>query len=179
MLAVCIPPREHLRPLIIATRDTGLRKSALLSLAWRDIDLENGLLLIPRGNRYKRRPKMIAMTVRLRKELERMSAGADSASLVFGEIKDFKRSYATACRLAGIEGLRFNDWRHGFATDLLEAGIPERLAMKAAGHANASTHAIYANLDERISRQIAEALDRLHAVRRGDEIPPPSSEMIQ
>ena len=81
--------------------------------------------------------------------------------------------------MAGIEGLRFNDWRHGFATDLLEAGIPERIAMKAMGHANASTHQIYANLDERISRQIAEALDRLHAQRRGDEIHHPASEMIQ
>ncbi len=105
--------------------------------------------------------------------------GTDPDSLVFGEFKDFKRSYRTACRLAGIEGLRFNDWRHGFATDLLEAGIPERVAMKAAGHANASTHAIYANLDERISRQIAEALDKLHAQRSGDEIIRPSSDMIQ
>lgn len=177
MLAVCIPPREHLRPLIIATRDTGLRKSALLSLTWRDVDLEGGRLLIPRGNRYKRRPKVIAMTARLRAELERLRGEPDEP--VFGSIKDFKRSYKTACRLAGIEGLRFNDWRHGFATDLLEAGIPERLAMKAAGHANASTHAIYANLDERISRQIAEALDRLHAARMGEEIHHPSSEMIQ
>ena len=179
LLAVCIPPREHLRPLIIATRDTGLRKSALLSLSWADVDLQNGLLLVPRGNQYKRRPKMIAMTARLRAELERMRAGADPDQKVFGSVKDFKRSYATACRLAGIEGLRFNDWRHGFATDLLEAGIPERIAMKAMGHANASTHQIYANLDERISRQIAEALDRLHAQRSGDEIHHPSSEMIQ
>lgn len=179
MLAVCIPPRAHLRPLIIASRDTGLRKSALLSLVWRDVDLENGLLLIPRGNRYKRRPKVIAMTARLQEEMERLSAGSGPDQKVFGEVKDFKRSYATACRLAGIEDLRFNDWRHGFATDLLEAGIPERLAMKAAGHANASTHAIYANLDERISRQIAEALDRLHAERNGDEIHHPSSKMIQ
>ena len=170
MLAVCIPPREHLRPLIIASRDTGLRKSALLSLTWRDIDLENGLLLIPRGNRYKRRPKVIAMTTRLRAELERMCAGADADACVFGDVKDFKRAYKTACRLAGIEGLRFNDWRHGFATYLLEAGVPERLAMKAAGHANASTHAIYANLDERISRQIAEALNRLHSERSMNEI---------
>ncbi len=179
LLAVCIPPREHLRPLIIATRDTGLRKSALLSLSWADVDLQNGLLLVPRGNQYKRRPKMIAMTARLRAELERMRAGADREAKIFGSMKDFKRSYATACRLAGIEGLRFNDWRHGFATDLLEAGIPERIAMKAMGHANASTHQIYANLDERISRQIAEALDRLHAQRRGDEIDLSSSGMIQ
>ena len=179
MLAVCIPPRAHLRPLIIASRDTGLRKSALLSLVWRDIDLENSLLLIPCGNRNKLRPKVIAMTARLRAGPERMNACADPDQKVFGEVKDSKRSYATACRPAGIEDLRFNDCRHGFATDLLEAGIPERLAMKAAGHANASTHAIYANLDERISRQTAEALDRLHAERKGEEMPHPSSEMIQ
>lgn len=59
------------------------------------------------------------------------------------------------------------------------AGIPERIAMQTMGHANASRHAIYANLDERISWQITEALDRLHAQRNGDEIQSISSEFIQ
>ena len=85
---------------------------------------------------------------------------------VFAGASDFKRSYRTACRLAGVAGLRFNDLRHGFATDLMEAGVEERLAMKVAGHNNAKTHAIYTNVDERLALQVAAALNRLHQNRR-------------
>lgn len=167
LLAVCVSPREHLRGLIIATRDTGLRRSALQALIWGEhIDLENRLIRPPKGKRQKRRPKMIAMTARLHAELLRIwEARPDPAGRPFGDRQDFKRSYATACRLAGVTGLRFNDLRHGFATDMMEAGIPTALAMKAAGHSNEDIHDIYTNVDERIAREIAAALDRLHRSR--------------
>src|SRR5262249_23581896 len=87
-------------------------------------------------------------------------------SKIFGGIKDIKRSYATACRLAGVADLHFHDWRHGFATDLMEAGIEERLAMRATGHTSAEMHAIYTNIDERLARMIAGKLDDLHAARQ-------------
>jgi integrase len=88
---------------------------------------------------------------------------------IFGGITEIKRSYGTACRLAGVTDLHFHDWRHGFATDLLEAGVEERLAMRAAGHINPETHAIYTNVDERIAREIALRLDQLHQKRQGTE----------
>ena len=58
-----------------------------------------------------------------------------------------------------------NDWRHGFSTDLMEADVPRHLAMKLAGHTQEATHEIYANLDDRLARSAAAALDRLHASR--------------
>ena len=45
---------------------------------------------------------------------------------------------------------------------MMEAGVPKDLAMKAAGHRNPEIHDIYTNIDQRIARQLAEALDRLH-----------------
>ncbi|TXH54190.1 MAG: site-specific integrase [Desulfurellales bacterium] len=166
-LAQCVPPRAHLRPLVIATRDTGLRRSALLALTWEMVDFEGQLIRIPKGNLYKRRPAVIGCTDRLLGELRRLweASEQDPAARVFGEVKGWKRSYATACRLAGIEGLRFNDWRHGFATDLMEANVPRHLAMKLSGHTQEATHEIYANIDDRLAIQAAAALDRLHASR--------------
>ena len=49
ILAQCVPPRAHLRPILIALADTGLRKSALLSLTWKLVDFENGDIRIPKG----------------------------------------------------------------------------------------------------------------------------------
>lgn len=198
ILAACTGRRAHLRPLIIATRDTGLRKSALLSLEWRHVDLIAGLLSVPRArSAHKARPKVIALTARLQAELASLfGEGKEPDAKVFGmvevrnkrsdykvkidQVDDFKRSWKTACRIAGVEGLRFNDFRHGFATDLMEAGVAERLAMKAAGHSNAATHDIYTNVDERLARQLAAALDRLHATRQPTNLADlaPASEFI-
>ena len=100
----------------------------------------------------------------LRRVWEAASA-PDPAAKIFGNIAGFKRSWRTACRLAGIKGLRFHDLRHGYATDLLEAGVNERLAMKLLGHSNEEIHAIYTNLDSRLALTVAAALDDLHVAR--------------
>jgi integrase len=61
--------------------------------------------------------------------------------------------------------LHAHDWRHGFATDLMEANVEEPLAMKATGHNNVETHHIYRNIDKRLAKVIADSLDKLHAER--------------
>jgi integrase len=165
--------RAHMRPILIALRDTGLRKGALLSLTWKSVDLENGFLDIPKGKANKGRPRVIAMTARLRAELSTLWENSDKKpeSSIFGGIRDFKKAYVKACRLAGVEDLHAHDWRHGFATDLMEANVEEQLAMKATGHNNVETHHIYRNIDRRLAKVIAESLDRLHAEREkaGDD----------
>lgn len=168
LLAVCVPPRAHLRGLIIAASDTGLRRSALLVLRWSMVEWERRLLAVPKGNQYKRRPKLIGLTNRLWTELRQLweQAGRPDDGIIFAKAKDFKRSYRTACRLAGITGLQFRDFRHKFATNLMEAGVNERIAMKIIGHTNATTHQIYTNIDERLALQVADALNHLHAGRQ-------------
>jgi integrase len=191
ILAWCVGEREHLRAILIAARDTGLRKSALLGLTWSNVDVKaegesvvvGDFLRIPPGSRYKKRPKVIAMTARLRTEMQALwekpekleeseepktSKKAPDAK-IFGGIKDVKRSYNTACRKAGVADLHFHDWRHGYATDMMEAGVDERLAMRAIGHTSADTHAIYTNVDERLALHIAGRLDQLHRSRQGGE----------
>jgi integrase len=74
-----------------------------LSLTWKKVDLENGFLEIPKGKGNKGRPKIIAMTSRLRAELIALWEKLDKQpeSEIFDGIKDFKRSYGTGCRRAG------------------------------------------------------------------------------
>jgi integrase len=78
--------RAHLRPILIALRDTGLRKSALLSLTWAQADLDEGFLQIPKGPRNKKRPPLIAMTDRLRDELSKLWQESDKkpTTKIFG-----------------------------------------------------------------------------------------------
>jgi integrase len=175
LLAVCVEPRAHLRPYIVATLDTGLRRSALQGLTWAHVDWESRLLKVPRPvSKYKGRPKLVGISDRFYAELRGVHAEQTlkndgiwppGSAKIFRDVKDFKRAYKTACKLAGIEGLRFNDLRHGYATELLEAGIPTDLAMHAAGHKNRDIHDIYTNIDARLALEIAEKLDRLREQR--------------
>ena len=167
LLAACDhPKRRHLRGYILLARDTGLRRSAIRSLTWRCVDWDAALLRVPPGNRLKRRPRAIGLTARLldylRERWEESDRDLDAPIL---PLCDFKRSWATVCRIAKIAGLRYNDLRHGFATDLMESGLPQHFAMRLAGHTNAETHEIYTNIDDRLARQAADALDRLHGGR--------------
>ena len=169
LLAQCVDLRAHLRPIVIGHRDTGLRRSHLLNIRWGWVDLEKRIIHLPPGNsEYKQCPPAIGITERFAAELARMKGDCerDPESLVFGGIKDYKRSWKNACRDAGIKNLRPTDLRHGYATDLMEAGIPVQLAMHLAGHTNEATHRIYTNTDQRLAAEGAAALDELHARRR-------------
>lgn len=169
ILAACADPRRaHLRPYVIATRDTGLRLSALQELTWRHINWNKKLIMPPaNSNHYKARPRAIGMTTRLHDELWNLwqASSGNLDAMVMPDVGTFKVAWRTACRIAGVEGLRFNDLRHGFATDLMVAGISEHFAMRLAGHSNPEIHKIYTNVDEKMAIQAAEALNQLHNSR--------------
>ena len=180
LIGACTGRRSHLRAIVIATLDTGLRKSALKSLTWDCVDWENRFLMIPPAiHKNKDRPPLCGISTRLHGELLAMHTARQPKpeEKIFGEAIDFKTAYASACEEAGIEGLRFNDLRHGYATKLMMAGVPQHLAMKMAGHSNPEIHGIYTNVDAQIAAQVREALDRFHAQREDGEVT--ESEKVQ
>ena len=49
-------------------------------------------------------------------------------------IAEMKRSFATACKRAGIKDFTFHDLRHTFNTNAYRAGVPILTIMKITGH---------------------------------------------
>ena len=75
-------------------------------------------------------------------------------------IKDnFRRSYRTACRLAGVEGVTPYAWRHLFGTDLHRAKIAPAIAMMVMGHTEDKTHRRYVNDAQRLAADAAAELE--------------------
>jgi integrase len=164
LLAACDDPRRvHLRPIIICALDTGMRRGEIFKLRWEDVDLSRKVMRIEATHTKTLKRRDVGITDRLAAELERMRRFKGRASLVFGVTDTVKRSFATACRIAGIKDLRFHDLRHTAATRLIQAGLGLAEVARILGHSHSSMTYRYTNLDERTIERAREALNSLEA----------------
>ncbi|MCG3143029.1 MAG: hypothetical protein HONDAALG_00342 [Gammaproteobacteria bacterium] len=140
LLSVCNSERSHLRPVIIIAADSGLRENELFTLSWAkgDIDFELRQIKLRAINAKTNKPRVVQMTERVYHELLALyDQTKDSKSgLVFGGLKEVKRSFGTACRLSKIKDIHKHDWRHAFITRSILAGIPPAVVLKASGHSS-------------------------------------------
>jgi len=158
------PKRRHLRAIIIAALDTGCRRGELLKLRWRDVDLDRGVINIIAFNTKTAKPRCVAMTSRLKAELEQLRTAApdDPNTRVFGIMDSVKRSFAGARQDAGLPDLRFHDLRHSNATRQIQLGIPISEVGRILGHQQPSTTYRYVNANLETATRAAALLDRFN-----------------
>lgn len=163
LLAVCIDERAHLRGLIMLAVDTGMRRGELIKMEWPMVDFPARMLRLPARITKTKKPRAIALTRRAYDELSLLHASCpEGQTLVFGIKDNFKRSWTTAKRLAGIEGLNFHDLRHTFIMRANESGLSRDVVTKASGHTTLDAYERYVHAPDHILRQIAETLDARH-----------------
>jgi integrase len=75
-----------------------------------------------------------------------------------GAWRDFARAH-------GFESVTFHGLRHGAATLLLAAGVPDTVAMRAMGHADTRILARYQDVVSELQRDAAARMDRWGDVR--------------
>jgi integrase len=174
LLDACVGRCSHLRPLLIAALDTGMRKGELLKLQWQDVELERRTITVTALNSKTARARTVGITNRLLGELNNLwevSAG-DLSELVFGLKDNFKNGWKTLCRIAGVEDFRFHDTRHTAITRWVSRGIPIAEIMRLSGHSTLTAFAIYVNSTEQTVRRGAEALDAFqeeYSIRPGSD----------
>ena len=111
---------EHLKPIIITASNTGMRLGEILRLKWSQIDLNTRRIRVENTKSGKNR--LIEINQNLYDVL-RLKNG--QSPYVFPNpdtgkpLTTVKRAFKSACRRAGIEGLRFHDMRHTFGTRLI------------------------------------------------------------
>jgi len=163
--------REHLIPLIVCALDTALRRGEIFGLEWRQVDLENGVIHLTAPEDLRRTKTgvrgVIPISSRLARILRDRYDGQRPEEKVFGRT-DIKRSFASACRDAGIEDLQFRDLRSTAATRMVLAGNPESQVMKITRHTEFETFLKhYSNVDIANARAVAQRLDSF--LERGGE----------
>jgi len=146
---------------------TGWRRGEIASLRWEDVD---GDLIRLRGENAKNgESRSITAEGELAELMERRKKARQVktkdavlvASLVFHHdaepIVDFRKAWATACRMAGISGKLFHDFRRTAVRNMVRAGVPERVAMTISGH---KTRSIFDRYNIVSERDLRDAMQR-------------------
>ena len=118
------------------------------------------------------------MTERVLHELQQLRATSPPDGLVFGIQNSIKRSWNTACSIAGIENLRFHDLRHTAITRLVATGLPSAEIMRISGHRQANTFLRYVNPKGDALRRAANLLSSYTEAMQNVSIDT-SSDLIQ
>jgi len=141
--------KNHIRTMIIAALDTGMRRGEITSQRWEDIDFSRKLVSVTRSKTPEGESREIPLTERLYKLL--LENRKDRGLIVDYKgqpIRTVKRTWATALRNAKLRPVRFHDLRHTFNTRLMEAGVLQEIRMALMGHsAGSKVHAIYTHIE--------------------------------
>jgi integrase len=148
---------------------TGWRKGAIQKLEWSDV--REGKVYLRAKHSKNGRPYFVPINDDLKKLLGRREAartveGEGSSvslcSLVFHRhglpVKDFDKSWRTACTKAGCQGLLFHDLRRSAARNLRRSGVAESVAMRITGHETNSMFRRYSIVDE---QDLTEAMEKV------------------
>ena len=155
----------HLRPIVIAALNTGMRLGEILSLTWSNVNLKDGFIVVTAQNSKSRRLRRIpinsvlrSVLVALPKTQEIVFPSPATGRAWHGSSNPLKTSFYAACRRAKITGLRFHDLRHTFASRLVAAGVSLVDVSKLLGHAQITTTMRYAHVNSDSQRKAVEKL---------------------
>ena len=135
------------RDLITFLIYTGCRKGEALNLKWDDVDMKNGIIAI-KGTKTKY-DRYIPISEALRGVLEGIERNKDSFYIFNNngaKIGDFKKSFHTACRNAGLKDLRIHDLRHVFASKMVMNGTSLYITGELLGHRTTQMTKRYSHL---------------------------------
>ena len=156
----------------------GWRKGSIASLRWTDVDLEAAEINLPGEFVKNGEPLKMAIEGELaglmarRKEARAVTtaSGAVISALVFHRdglpVKEFRKSWATATKLAGCPGRLFHDLRRTSARDLIRSGVPESVAMRVTGH---KTNSMFTRYNITNADDLRAALRSVEKYRDGQQ----------
>ena len=138
---------------------TGCRKGEALNLKWDDVDIQNSVIAI-KGTKTKL-DRYIPISNALKGLLSGIERNRDSLYMFNrngAKLTDFKRSFHTACRNAGLKDLRIHDLRHVFASKMVMNGTSLYITGELLGHKTTQMTKRYSHL---VPETLKKAVDEV------------------
>jgi len=110
----------HFKPILVIALITGMRKSEVLKMRWKDINFRLGTIRIPKENSKSKKERVIpidSVIFNILDSIERKGEYVFMNDWTGTRTKEIKKAFKTACDRAGIpygrkKGLVFHDLRH-------------------------------------------------------------------
>lgn len=148
-----VPYSDHLKPLVLLSLNTGMRRGELFDLNWHDINLDHKVLTVGGATAKSGQTRHIPLNreaLGVLQQWKQQGAGA-GAGLVFpgrdgGRLDNVRKSWAGVLKMALVTGFTWHDMRHTFASKLVMAGVPLNTVRELLGHADLTMTLRYAHL---------------------------------
>lgn len=143
---------DHLKPMVILSIHTGIRRGETFKLAWEDVSFHTSTLTVKGSKAKSKKTRHIPLNEIAKSVLEKWKEqqGAKSG-LVFpnkeGDLLDnISTSWGNLMKAAKIDNFRWHDLRHDFASKLVMAGVPLNTVRELMGHSDMKMTLRYAHL---------------------------------
>lgn len=156
---------DHLKPMVILSLNTGLRRGELFNLTWNDLDLDNAMLTVQGVGSKTGETRHISLNseaVAVLATWKQQSPG----ELVFtspkggGRFTNVNNSWRQLLREAQITDFRWHDMRHTFASNLVMGGTHLSIVQALLGHTDPKMTSRYSHLEPQVKAEAVESLVR-------------------
>ena len=158
---------DYLTPLVLTAMLTGLRRGELFNLAWQDIDLQAGELIVRAKGAKSGKTRTVPLRDECREVLttwKQLTEYSQPGDYVFpnkkGErLDNVNTSFRNLLKAAKITGFRFHDLRHHCASMLVQADVSLYTVKEWLGHSDFKMTQRYAHLAPDNLKEAARTLD--------------------
>lgn len=149
------------RAFILTGFYTGMRKSEISKLKWKDIDFENDLIIVQESkNNEKRTIKMVPQLKKILQSLPRRSEYVFYNPETKKPVYWIESAWKRILKKAGIQDFRFHDLRHNFASYLIMSGNNIRVVQSLLGHKTIQMTARYAHVSDARKQEAIEGFNQ-------------------